>query len=299
MRKLLADIPYFLEAANCTSFTQAADNLGIPLATMSRRIAALEKAMGVRLFYRNTRTISLTEEGQELLESSKLVMAEITSVRDRLQQRQTEPSGPIRISVEAYVYHCFMHDVHASFATKYPKITLHTFFPGDWIDLHTEPFDIDIRSGPVPYSELKARKVLSIYPCLYGTAKLLENYPMPKTPKDLGKLPFISQLPESRCTFSCYKGDKAQHVTLRPRHNAQSIRLALELVLAGQGVSAFLPQIADRFSRAGELIRLLPDWNMGEVEVHILLPDRQQPQRIRLFVDHLVEHFKKVQSENS
>jgi DNA-binding transcriptional LysR family regulator len=299
MRKLLADIPYFLEAANCSSFTQAADNLGIPLATMSRRIAALEKNMGVRLFYRNTRNIGLTEEGQELLESSRLIVAEASGVRDRLQQKQTDPSGPIRVSIEAFVYHCFMHDALSSFANKYPKICLHTVFPGEWKDLHTEPFDLDIRSGPVPYTELKVRKVLSIYPRLYASPNLLERCPNPKYPKDLGNLPFISQLPESRCTFSCFKGDQIEQVTLHPRHNAQSIRLALELVRSGQGFSTFLPLIADRFEADGDLIRLLPDWSLNEVEVHLLLPDRQQPQRIRLFVDHLVEHFRQLQSENS
>jgi DNA-binding transcriptional LysR family regulator len=141
---------------------------------------------------------------------------------------------------------------------------------------------------------------LSLYPCLYGSAKLLANRSAPQTPKDLGKLPFISQLPERRCTLSCFKGDQAEHVTLQPWHNAQSIRLALELVLSGQGFAAFLPRIANRFEgkdNSRELVRLLPDWNLAEVEVHLLLPDRQQPKRVRLFVEHLVEYFQRVQDE--
>lgn len=291
MRKLLADIPYFLEAAKCSSFTQAANNLEIPLATLSRRIAALEKALGVRLFYRNTRTVSLTEDGEELLESGKFIMGEAYSIKERLQRKQQEPGGPVRVSVEAFVYHCFMDNVFSGFARKYPKIELHTTLSSEWKDLHREPFDLDIRSGPVPYSELKARKVYSIRPALYCSPGLLENHPRPERPKDLIRLPFISQTSESRPVISCSKNGEIQNVTLQARHMVQSIRLGLELALSGQGVALLMPLLAGPFAASGALLPLLEDWKMAELEVHLVMPDRQQPRRVRLFIEHLVEHF--------
>ena len=292
MKTLLSNLPCFQEVAVCLSFTQAADNLSMPLATVSRRIAALEKALGVKLFYRNTRTISLTEEGQDLFESGKIIISEALSVRDRLQQKQIEPSGIIRIAIEPFVYHCFMHTVLPDFSQKYPKIRLNTVFPNEWVDLHVEPFDIDIRSGPAPHTELRVRKILSVYPNLYASPKLLRSF-VPGEPKELIKLPFISQQPDDRYTLSCTKGDMMERVTLRPWHNAQSIRLALGFVLAGQGIAAFLPSIAKHFEEKGELIRLLPDWNLEEMHVHLTLPDRQQPKRVRLFVEHLISHFQR------
>ena len=232
MRKLLADVPYFLEAANHPSFTQAADALGIPLATLSRRIAAMEQHLGVKLFFRNTRIAGLTEDGKELLESCKFIMAEASGVRDRLMQKQAEPCGPIRMSVEAFVYHCCMHGALGSFVEQYPQISLHTVFSTEWKDLHREPFDLDIRTGPVPYPDLKVRRLLSMQPALFCTTEFLHSHPRPEHPGDLARLPFIAQTSEGRPLVTCAKKGQVETVALQPRHTVQSIGLALELLLA-------------------------------------------------------------------
>nr|NJM03945.1 LysR family transcriptional regulator [Desulfobacula sp.] len=295
MRKLLSDVPYFLEAANCPSFTQAAEILGIPLATLSRRIAAMEKSLGVQLFFRNTRTVSLTEDGKDFLESCKIIMAEANGVKERLTQRQLEPTGPIRLSVEAFVYHCCMHGALGVFVKKYPKVELHTIFSTEWKDLHREPFDLDIRTGPVPYPELKARKLFSMQPALYCTSALLNNYPLPEHPKDLNKLPFIAQTIEGRHTATFTKENNIENVALHPKHTVQSVGLALELLLAGQGMASVIPQLAKAYDRKKELIQLLPDWSMAEVDINLAMPANNIPKRIRLFVDHLVAHFQSLQ----
>lgn len=295
MRKLLADIPYFLEAANYSNFTQAAEALGIPLATLSRRIAAMEKSLGTRLFFRNTRNVGLTEDGKDFLESCKFIIAEASGAKDRLIQKQLEPTGPIRLSVEAFVYHCCMHGALGIFVKKYPKVDLYTIFSTEWKDLHREPFDLDIRTGPVPYPELKVRKLLSMQPAIYCTSEFLKNYPLPTHPKDLNKLPFIAQTPEGRHTATFTKEGTAESVALHPKHTVQSIGLALELLLAGQGLTMAIPQLAKAVDRKGELVQLLPDWSMAEVDINLAMPADTMPKRIRLFVDHLVAHFQSMQ----
>jgi DNA-binding transcriptional LysR family regulator len=292
MRKLLADIPYFIEAANYSTFTQAADALGIPLATLSRRIAAMENLLGVRLFFRDTRTVGLTEDGKDFLESCKFIMAEANSAKERLKQKQSEPTGLIRLSVEAFVYHCCMHGALGSFVKQFPKIELHTVFSTEWKDLHREPFDLDIRSGQVPYPELKVRKLFSLRPALYCTSEFLEIYPRPQHPRDLSKLPFIAQTQEGRYTLSFTKESSVENVTLHPKHTVQSIGIALELLLAGQGITPVIPQLVNAFDRKENLIQLLPDWHMVEVDINLTMPADQMPKRIRLFVDHLAAHFR-------
>ena len=295
MRKLLADIPYFLEAAMCSNFTQAADSLGIPLATLSRRIAALERALGVRLFFRNTRVVGLTEDGKDFFESCKFIMAEATGVKERLTQKQLIPTGPIRLSVEAFVYHCCMRGVLGAFVKQYPKIELHTVFSTEWKDLHREPFDLDIRTGQAPYAELKVRKLFSFQPALYCTAEFLENNPIPRHPKDLSKLPFIAQTPqEGRHSLSFIKENGLENVALLPKHTVQSIGLALELLFAGQGVTAIIPQLAKAFDRKSELVQLLPDWPLARVDINLTMPSEQMPKRVRLFVDYLAAHFQNL-----
>ena len=294
MRKLLADVPYFLEAANHPSFTQAADALGIPLATLSRRIAAMEQHLGVKLFFRNTRIAGLTEDGKELLESCKFIMAEANGVRDRLMQKQTEPCGPIRMSVEAFVYHCCMHGALGAFVEQYPQISLHTVFSTEWKDLHREPFDLDIRTGPVPYPDLKVRRLLSMQPALFCTTEFLHSHPRPEHPGDLARLPFIAQTSEGRPLVTCSKKGQVETVALQPRHTVQSIGLALELLLANQGVTTLIPQLAKAFDKEGRLVRLLPDWELTKTDINLTLPGDRPPKRVRLFVDHIVKHFQSL-----
>ena len=294
IRKILADIPYFLEAASHPSFTQAADSLGIPLATLSRRIAAMEKSLGVKLFFRDTRIAGLTEDGKELLESSKFIMAEANGVRNRLAQNQTEPCGLIRLSVEAFVYHCCMQGTLGAFVKQYPLISLSTVFSTEWKDLHREPFDLDIRTGPVPYPDLKVRKLLSIRPALYCTAEFTRRYPASKHPEDIARMPFIAQNTDSRPTLTCVKGKQIKNVVLQPIHRVQSIGLALELLLAGQGITTLVPQLAKAFDREGKLVQILPDWELTPMDINLTLPADRPPKRIRLFVDHIAKHFQSL-----
>ena len=294
MRKLLADVPYFLEAANHPSFTQAADALGIPLATLSRRIAAMEQHLGVKLFFRNTRIAGLTEDGKELLESCKFIMAEANGVRDRLMQKQAEPCGPIRMSVEAFVYHCCMHGALGPFVEQYPQISLQTVFSTEWKDLHREPFDLDIRTGPVPYPDLKVRRLLSMQPALFCTTEFLHSHPRPEHPGDLARLPFIAQTSEGRPLVTCSQKGQVETVALQPRHTVQSIGLALELLLANQGVTTLIPQLAKAFDKEGRLVQLLPDWELTKTDINLTLPGDRPPKRVRLFVDHIVKHFQSL-----
>ncbi|MFT4300326.1 MAG: LysR family transcriptional regulator [Desulfovibrio sp.] len=295
MRKFLADIPYFLEAANHPSFTQAAEALGIPLATLSRRIAAMEQSLGVKLFFRNTRIAGLTEDGKEMLESCKFIMAEANGVRDRLMQKQAEPGGPIRMSVEAFVYHCCMHGALGGFVEQYPKVSLHTVFSTEWKDLHREPFDLDIRTGPVPYPDLKVRRLLSLQPALYCTKEFLDKHPSLEHPGDLARLPFIAQTSDGRPVVTCSKQGQMETVALQPRHTVQSIGLALELLLADQGVTTLIPQLARAFDKEGRLVQLLPDWELTKIDINLTLPSDRPPKRIRLFVDHIAAHFQSLE----
>jgi DNA-binding transcriptional LysR family regulator len=221
-------------------------------------------------------------------------MVEANSAKERLTQKQSEPTGMIRLSVEAFVYHCCMHGALGAFVKQYPKIDLHTVFSTEWKDLHREPFDLDIRIGQVPYPELKVRKLLSLHPALYCTSEFLKEYPKPEHPKDLSRLPFIAQTQEGRCTLTLSKNNSQETVALHPKHTVQSIGLALELLLAGQGVTTIIPQLANAFDKKNELVQLLPDWSLNAVDINLTLPDNRLPKRIRLFVDHIVAHFQSL-----
>ena len=295
LRKFLADMPCFVEVADAASFTRAAERLDMPLATLSRRITTLERSLGTQLFFRGARALTLTEDGRDLLESARLMLAEAEGARQRLLLRRGEPIGPIRVSMEAAVFHCFLHGVLGGFAARHPRVELKLVFSEAWKDLRHEPFDLDVRSGPVPYLHLKVRKLLSVVPALYCAPALLEGLPRPESPEELTRLPWIAQKAEGRSLLSLSRDGERREVSLLPKHAVQSVGLAMELALLGQGLTLLMPCLAQSFEREDRLTRLLPDWTLAPVDVHLTLPGDKPPGRVRLFVDHLAEHCRGLQ----
>lgn len=291
--KLFRYIPLFVEAAKHGSFTIAAEALDIPLPTMSRRIAAMEKILGIPLFYRKTRKIELSEYGQVLYERYRFIVEEADAVLEALLNDIKQPRGVVRFSVHPQVYHMYMQGVIENFATRWPGIQLVGQSSSRWVDLYAEPFDLDIRAGKLPDSNLKVRKLITLTPCLYASPKLMQHHAQPQTPKDLVKVPCLSATLHDEA-WIMHKGKTTESVTVRPVHRVDNLVFALELALAGAGVTWAVPPLVAAYVEQGELIPILPDWTVPGFDISVVMASSQIPKRVRLFVDFLVEHFEKM-----
>lgn len=291
--KLFRDIPLFVEAAKLGSFTLASESLDIPLPTVSRRIAAMEKLLGLPLFYRKTRKIELSEYGQALYERYRFIVDEADSALEELFDDIKEPRGPVRFSVHHDVYNTYMRGVVAGFSSLWPGIQLTCQFSARWVDLYSEAFDLDIRAGILPDSDLKARKLITLTPRLYVSPKLLQHYPTPAVPKDLEKFPCVAPSLQDE-PWRLNKGDMSESVVIRPIHRVDNLMLTLELAIAGAGVSWAVPQLATPHVDREELVPVLPDWTVPGFDISVVMASSQVPKRVRLFVDYLVEHFTRM-----
>lgn len=288
---LLRDVPLFVEVAKHKSFTLAAEKLDIYISSLSRRIAQLEKSLGLTLFLRSTRHVELTESGRVLYERCRFLLFEMENLRDEVVHNMTQAAGPIRIAVPADVFHTYMRGTLGDFAKKWPEIHLSVRFMHRWVDLLTEPFDLDIRVGPLPDSDLLARKLLSLEPSMYASRAFLERHPMPQKPRDLANMPCIV-MPVQGAAWTMWKGKKSETVIINPVHTVNSISLSLELVLAGLGVAWLSPAVLNLPApEIEDLVPVLPGWTIPGIELNLVTSNRQMPYRVRLFVDHLVEHF--------
>ena len=288
--KLFRDIPLFVEAAKQGSFTLAAEALDIPLPTVSRRIAAMEKALGVPLFYRKTRKIELSEYGQALYERYRYIVDEAGAALEQLFDDLNEPRGPLRFSVHPEVYHTYMQGVVAGFSAQWPGINLIVQFSARWVDLYTEPFDLDIRAGMLPDSDLKVRKLVTLTPALYASPELLKHYPPLKSPSDLSKIPCVSPHITDKPQIISKEG-VSETLQIRPAHQVDNLLLSLELALAGAGVIWSVKQLAGPYVESGELVRVLPGWTLPGFDLNVVMASSRIPKRVRLFVDYLAEHF--------
>lgn len=292
MHKFFSDLPFFVEVAKQKSFTQAADVLDIPLPTLSRRIASMEKNLGVRLFNRNTRKVELTEAGRSFFESCEYVVSEGRNALEQLLREQHSHSGRVRLALPATVYYTWVRGALGAFAAKYPGIELHVHFTTRWVDLYSEPFDLDIRIGSLPDSDLSARRLFSSTQGLYASPELAARYPQPVEPADLVNLPYIHLTIFKDNILQLHKGNEKVDVSIRPTHAVNGMALAEEFLLAGLGVSALDVGVARPHELSGNLVRILPEWSVPGVGINLVRVNGRLPQRVQLLADHLAAHFK-------
>ncbi len=296
MRDLFRDIPIFVEVGRHKSFSRAAEVLDMPLSTLSRRVAALEKNLGVPLFLRGPRKIEFTESGRRFYEKLKLIVAEVEEARDQLMESNHELKGPVRFSAQTDIYQDYLAGVPAAFAARWPGISLYGQYSDKWVDLTSAPFDVEIRNPAVPDSTLVARRLASGRPRLYAARSFLERWPAPTRPGDLAGLPCIV-LAQKGSLWALTNSGVTEKVAVKAAHTVNSMRMALELCLAGLGVAGLATFVASPYESRGDLLRLLPDWRLPESEITAVMANRRQPKRIRLFVDYLIEHFKSLTEE--
>jgi DNA-binding transcriptional LysR family regulator len=290
MDKLLREIPLFMEVARQKGFTKAADVLNMPLSTVSRRIAELEKELGLPLFFRNSRKVELTENGRLFYAHGVTIATEANAAMDDLKNNLERPSGIIRLVLPSEVYHEFLKGKLGYFAAKWPGIELHIYISNRWVDLHFDEYDLNIRSGNLPDSDLKIRKLFTLQPALYASKKLFESYPVPVNPVDIARLPCIVRFQDGN-EWVFHKESQRETVTIQSKYMVDSNSVALDLALPGAGVAWLIPAQVHQYEISGELIRLLPEWRHASVNLSVVMANTLLPQRIRLFVDYLVECF--------
>lgn len=287
MRKLLADIPLFVEVAKRKSFTKAAEALEIPLPTVSRRIAEMEKELGVKLFNRNNRKVEVTDVGDEFYGQCEHILAEAVDAKEKVVQSQETTSGRIRISLTPTFYFICMQGVLCSFAEKYPDIVMQVNLSFQAMEF--DDCDVKIWSGPPPDSSLKVRKVIDSQMGLYAVPTFFGERHPPQKLHDLHGENFIQLKGFFEHSLELRNGSQKTKIMITPKHVVNNMALSLEFLMAGQGIAVLHKQIGDKLEQAGALMRLLPEWTCLGFETYVLSPAGPTPRRIKMFTDHLVE----------
>lgn len=291
MQDFLNDMPLLVEVARQKSFSKAAEKLGIGVSTLSRRIKLLENRMDVLLFYRDTRNVELTDSGAYLLDRCGFVLDEAKKAYDSVVMNMQKPSGLVRICMFLDLYDGLFRKVLLEFAANWPEIQMELTFMEQPVDMRTDPFDVAFVTGVPIAPALVARKLMTINPFLYASPKLLERYPLPEEPTDLHRLPCIVLQRFGR-RWPMHNGSRQVTVEVEPQYSFSSVEMCRDFLLAGHGVAMIRKERAEADEQAGRLVRLLPDWSGGFVhDVNLVMGSSELPQRVRLFVDHVLSRF--------
>lgn len=285
------DLLIFAYVAELGSFSRAAEKLGLPKSTVSRRLAGLEQRLGERLLLRTTRRQTMTEFGLLLLEHARQVVAEVDAVAALSEHRQSAPSGRLRVSMPSDFANLLLADALAVFAATHRGIVLELDLSPRRVDLLGEGFDVAIRVGGLPDDAmLAARRLSKLTIGLYASAGYLAEIGHPASPEDLVRHNAVGLLGLNgepviwtlRCGEVRWEG-------LPPgRIIANSPEFLIHMARAGAGIAAVPDAFALADVRKGLLHRVLPGWSLPSEMVSAVFPGRKlMPVKTRAFLDML------------
>ena len=285
------DLLIFARVADLGSFSRAAERLGLPKSTVSRRISLLEDQVGERLLLRTTRRQTLTELGHQLLEHARQVATEVDAVAALREHRQAAPGGRLRVSMPSDFATLLLQEHLAAFVAMYPHITLELDLSPRRVDLLGEGFDVAIRMGQLPDDNLLAARRLTVFQNgLYASPHYLAEHGEPREPTDLLRHQTV-QLPSRSMelnTWTLTQGQAHWEGTPPSRVHANSPELLILMARAGCGIAAAPDQFARPLVARGELRRVLPDWCLPSHTAWAVFPGRKlMPAKTRVFLDML------------
>ena len=291
------DLLLFATIVEQESLVRASEHLGMPKATVSRRLANLEELLGQRLLIRTTRRLTLTDFGREFLDHSRRVAEEVATVQDFVRSQDVQPRGRLRVSMpEDYARHTLSRAL-ATFIEAYPEIELELDLSSRLADLIGERFDLAIRMGELANdSTLVARKLDEQHLALYASPIYLALHPAPRHPDELQRhtsLRMASNLGQPQ-PWKLLR-EKYEWVGVPPgRMTLNSISVIQQLLLDGAGIGMLPVPFAEEDVKKNRLVRVLPDWCFPSVTAWAVMPTRRYlPAKTRAFLAHIEQFMDK------
>jgi DNA-binding transcriptional LysR family regulator len=286
----LNDIVVFTKVAETKSFTGAADALGLPKSTVSRKLAQLEERLGVRLVQRTTRKLALTDIGEMYYERCARIVHDVTAAEQLVTDMQATPRGRLRISATVDFSTRWLGDIVASFLAQHSEINVELEASDEVVDLIEDGFDVAVRFGPMPESTLIARRLCTLSLVLAASPAYVAKTQI-KSIDELDGLEHLLFTPTTATQAWTLHNGEATHEFGRPARFASNNYGAVRDVALADGGICLLSEfmIADDLA-AGRLVRVLPEWHTRVTEVHAVYPARHNlPPRLTLFLDHLAK----------
>jgi len=285
------DLLLFARVADMGSFSRAAERLGLPKSTVSRRVSALESQLGERLLLRTTRKLVVTDFGQSVLEHARHVAEDVEAASLLAQNRQAEPHGRLRVTMPGDLGNLVLAPMLAEFASKHPAITLEIDLSARFVDLIGESIDLAIRMGDLrDDASLAARRVACFSLGLYASPAYLRKHGTPAKPDDLmshGTLHVLSRTGDAM-PWVLHHGDKRWQGTPPVNALANSPELLMRMAIKGAGICLANDHFAMPHVKRRELVCVLDPWRPEAVSAWAVFPGRRlMPAKTRVFLDAL------------
>jgi DNA-binding transcriptional LysR family regulator len=278
----------FIRAAETGSFSKAAAEAGVGQPVASRVISGLEGRLGVRLFNRTTRSLSLTDAGALALDAARNLLEANEQLEAAVRGGDRAPVGLLRVSASVAFARAELAPGLPQFLAAFPHVRVDLLGRDDRVDVVAEGVDLALRLGPLEDSSLMAKKLGAYERIVVGAPALLEREGAPDEPFDLmGLRCIVFTTTPYGAVWPLERDGERRDIEVEGDVKCSNGELMRDFLVAGLGL-AMVPDflVRDQLT-SGALVRVLPDWAGPPVPLHALWSGRDLPRKARVFLDHL------------
>ena len=283
----------FARAGSLGSYTAAARSLSISPSAVSKSIQRLEKQLGVSLFARTTRSLTLTAEGRDLHERALRLLHDAEEIEQAVKAARTEPAGTLRIAASLPIGLHVIAPILPRFRRLHPKVNIDLRLSDHMVDLIEGGFDVAVRIGDLPDSRLLSRRLLPHRLCCYASPEYLAGRGPPTHPDQLAEYETVSLRYQSsgqlfRWPFRV--GDREVEIVPSSAIIVDASEAVLATIAAGAGIGMATSFMARAWLRRGAVVPVLADYAVDRHNITALWPEsRRSNPAVRAFLDTLAE----------
>jgi DNA-binding transcriptional LysR family regulator len=287
----MSELRLFARMVAAGSLSETARRLNSSLPAMSRRLAGLERRLGVRLVDRSTRRFTLTEEGSRYHDRAVKILADLDEAEAEISATVVSPQGHIRVGAPLEIGRRRFAPLIAEFSRKYPRITIELSLSEAFVDVIGDDLDVGVHADHRAGANVITRKILSSRRVLVASPDYLAKHGAPAKPDDLlahecicivrGRHVF------DRWTFSV--GGKLREVQVRGILMSDNAEVVHEWALMGCGVTLKALWDIEDDLKTGRLVEVLAPYAVSDLDLYVFYPSRAHlPPRVRVFIDFIV-----------
>jgi DNA-binding transcriptional LysR family regulator len=284
----------FAAVAEAQGFSAASRRLGMPLATVSRKVSELEEQLGVQLLARSTRRVSLTDTGRQYFEACRRILDDVSEAERAASGEYRAPRGELIITTPIVFGRLHILPVVTEFLKAYAEVDVQMILVDRVVDMLDEHIDLALRIGELPDSSLIAVRIGEIGRVVCASPHYLGAHGVPAHPRELAGHDAITFAGLSSANeWSFATGGAVERFPVRSRLTVTTAEAALDAAIAGAGLTRVLSYQAAAAVRDGRLILLLRDFEPEPNPISLVYPSgRLVPLKLRAFLDFAVPRLK-------
>ncbi|GAA5175667.1 MULTISPECIES: LysR family transcriptional regulator [Halomonadaceae] len=290
----LDDLAFFQQLARCGSLTATAQELGMSLSAVSKRLKQLEARLGVELASRTTRRLTLTAEGELYRRRGAAILDDLGELEGTLSTRQAVLSGQLRINATFGFGRRHVAPLISRFTAEHPRLEVLLELTNFPLNLADHGFDVGIRVGPPPDARVVARRVLANRRVLCAAPSYLAHRAAPAHPRELAghDCLVVRENDSGYALWRFDRGDETAAIKVGGRLASNDAEVVTRLALDGHGVMLRSWWDVYPYLQRGELQALLPDWHGVAADFYAVYePRRHLPARLRAFIAYLEDNL--------